>query len=287
MKTDKKRQHYVWKNYLKPWSTNNSIWCKRYDSIFNVSLNKIALEKYFYEVKPLSEIEIRLAVRFIEVSPLEEREFLIKKLAQYIYICNSQDDYLRKNAIEDYHDRIENSATPLLEYLYRKDLSFLNETINKINFFYFISLQYHRTKCMLERAVTGLSYLPVSPPKEFEGLYDNENMVKIISMLLDERVANWMIEKTKIYFIETDYEFIASDQPIVNIHAHREIIFEHITTMEYYYPITPHLALFITSKNFNDSKIDKAETDKYNKLLYNQSHEQIYAFSENTLNLDL
>jgi hypothetical protein len=286
METDKKRQHYVWKNYLKPWTTNNNIWCKRHNSVFNVSLNNIAHEKYFYEVKPPNEIEIRVAVRFIEISPPENRSFLTKKLAQYIYICNSSDEHLRKNALEDYHARIENSIGPALEYLYKKDLSFLNDTNRKINFFYFVSLQYHRTKCMRERAVTGLSYLHVPPPKEIEGMYDNENIVRVVSMLLDECTANWMIEKTKIYFIETDYEFIASDQPIVNIHSNNEITFEHVKTMEYYYPITPHLALFITAENFDNKKIDRNETNEYNKLLYARSHEQVYAFSEETLNFD-
>jgi len=53
--------------------------------------------------------------------------------------------------------------------------------------------------------------------------------------------------------------------------------------MEYYYPITPKLALFITAKDFKDKKIGKAETDKYNKLLYDNSYEQIYAVTKETL----
>jgi len=39
MKKNKKRQHYVWKNYLKPWTLDNKIWCKRKDKIFNTSLD--------------------------------------------------------------------------------------------------------------------------------------------------------------------------------------------------------------------------------------------------------
>jgi len=136
---------------------------------------------------------------------------------------------------------------------------------------------------MLERAITGLNSIPVSSPKEIEGMYDNENIVKVVSMLLDECVANWMIEKTKIYFIETDYEFIASDQPIVNVHSNNEIIFEQVKTMEYYYLITPKLALFITAKDFSNKKIDKIETVRYNKMLYKRSHEQVYAFSKELL----
>ena len=54
--------------------------------------------------------------------------------------------------------------------------------------------------------------------------------------------------------------------------------------MEYYYPITPHLALFITVKDFNNIKTNKTETDAYNKLLYNKSYEQVYATSQELLN---
>jgi hypothetical protein len=136
---------------------------------------------------------------------------------------------------------------------------------------------------MLERVVTGLSNLPVSPPKEIEGKFSNENIVRIYSLFLADSLANWMVKKAKIYFIETDNEFIAADQPIINIHSNDEITFEPVKEMEYYYPITPHIALFITAKGFKDKKIDKSETDEYNKRLYKKSCEQIYAYSKETL----
>jgi len=283
METDKKRQHYVWKNYLKPWTSDNNIWCKRHNSIFNVSVNNIAHERFFYELKPLNEIELQVVTSFIKKTPPENHSLLIKQLAQYLYIGNGPDEYLRKNGIEEYHSRIEENAVPLLESIYKKDLSFLNNIDKKTSFFYFISLQYCRTKRMFERAVTGLNNLPVRPPVEFEGKFSYENIVKAFSIILAECSANWMFEKASIYFIETDYEFIASDQPLINIHSNNEITYEPIKEVEYYYPITPHLALFITAKKFNNIKIGSLETEKYNKLLYDKSHEQIYALSKETL----
>jgi hypothetical protein len=235
-------------------------------------------------LKPINEIEISLAVRYIEKNPPEKRPHLIKKLAQYIYICNKGDAHLKKFAIEKYQNRIENSIGPALEYLYKKYSSFLNDPNSRINFFYFVSLQYYRTKCMRDGPVKGLSILPITPPKEIEGMYDNENIVKLFSMLMDESTADWLIEKANIYFIETDYEFIASDQPIVNIHAKNEITFEPAKAMEYYYPITPHLALFITAKDFNNIRISKTETDAYNKLLYDKSYEEVFATSQELIN---
>jgi hypothetical protein len=129
-----------------------------------------------------------------------------------------------------------------------------------------------------------LNNLPVSPPKEIEGKFDNENIVRVYSLFLAESLANWMMEKAKIYFIETDNEFITSDQPIINIHSNNEITFEPVKEMEFYYPVTPRQALFITAKDFKDKKINKTETDDYNNRLCKKSYEQIYAYSKETLN---
>jgi hypothetical protein len=284
MEANKKHQHYVWKKYLKPWTTDGKLWCKRKGVVFNPSLENIAQEKYFYAANPLNEIEIKIATEFIKRTPCENHPLLIKMLAQYIYIGNGPSDYLRKNAIENYHERIEHSGDAALELLYKKDLSFLNDADTRNNFFYFVSLQYHRTKGMFERAVTGLNNLPVSPPKEIEGQFDNENIIRVYSLLFAESLANWMAEKAKIYFIETDNEFIATDQPIINIHSNDKITFEPVREMEFYYPITPHLALFITAKDFKSKKINKSETDDYNNILYKKSYEQIYAYSKEILN---
>jgi hypothetical protein len=120
METNKKRQHYVWKKYLKPWTINGKLWCKRNGIIFNPSLENIAQEKYFYATTPLNEVELKLATGFIKRTPPENHSLLIKMLAQYTYIGNGPSDYLRKNGIENYHERIEHSIDNALELLYKK-----------------------------------------------------------------------------------------------------------------------------------------------------------------------
>jgi hypothetical protein len=284
MKTNKKRQHYIWKKYLKPWTINNKVWCKRHSAIFNTSLENIAQERYFYETSPLNEFEKRLIISIILSSPPENHNLLMQNFMVYNNISDNSDEYIRKNGIEDIHSRLEHNFSPALQSLYKKDLSFLNDNDSKVSFMYNISQQYNRTKRMHERPVAVLNNLPVSPPKEFEGNLDNSKIVKALSFIFfADTLGNWLYQKAKIYFIETDFEFIASDQPIVNIHANSD--FEPVKEMECYYPITPHLALFFTEKNFNNMKINKNETLKYNKLLYSKSYEQIYAFSKETLDL--
>ena len=61
-----KKQHYIWRCYLAPWTRDNSnkgqIFCRREGRIFPVSLMNVAHENYFYEVKELSKREIELNV---------------------------------------------------------------------------------------------------------------------------------------------------------------------------------------------------------------------------------
>ena len=68
--TDTKRQHYVCPHYLKPWTVNNYIWCLRENNLFHPSLEKIAIEKYFYKRVPLNEIELKILVEMIKKTPL-------------------------------------------------------------------------------------------------------------------------------------------------------------------------------------------------------------------------
>ena len=56
-----KKQHYIWRNYLRPWTDNNSttgrITCLRKNKIFPTSLMNIAHENYFYNIHALSDLE--------------------------------------------------------------------------------------------------------------------------------------------------------------------------------------------------------------------------------------
>jgi len=284
MEKNKKKQHYVWKYYLKPWTTDDKIWCKRNSTIFKTSLENIAQERYFYKTTPLNEFEKNIITAIIRTTPPENHSLLMQDFEFYNAISNSSDDYTRKNGIEDIHSLIENNFYPFLQSLYKKNLSFLNINDKKVSFMYNIAQQYSRTKSMHERPVKALNNLPIDPPKEYEGNFDNEKIVKALMFIFfAETMGNWLYEKVKIYFIETDFEFIASDQPIINIHSTTD--YTYAKNLELYYPITPHLALFFTDKEFCNKKIDESETYKYNKLLYSKSYEQVYALSENILTL--
>lgn len=43
-----RRQHYVWRKYLEPWTTKGKIWCRRESKIFSADLMNVAQERDFY-----------------------------------------------------------------------------------------------------------------------------------------------------------------------------------------------------------------------------------------------
>jgi hypothetical protein len=55
----KKRQHYVYREYLRAWSTNEKIWCNRKGHIFQPNLMGIAQENYFYKLREITEDQVK------------------------------------------------------------------------------------------------------------------------------------------------------------------------------------------------------------------------------------
>ena len=59
-----------------------------------------------------------------------------------------------------------------------------------------------------------------------------------------------------------------------------------IDQFEFYYPITPKLALLLTEKNYSNDELiisDENIITELNDLIFYNSQEQIYGFTENEL----
>jgi len=64
---DKKRQHYVWKHYLKPWTMDEKIWWSRNGKIMPpTALVNVGIRKHFYEIEKLNGTERFFVKKFIE-----------------------------------------------------------------------------------------------------------------------------------------------------------------------------------------------------------------------------
>jgi len=56
----KKRQHYVWRHYLKQWTINEKIFCHREGVIFGSGLMGVGQSRYFYKLNELSKQDIHI-----------------------------------------------------------------------------------------------------------------------------------------------------------------------------------------------------------------------------------
>ena len=111
---DKKKQHYVWKFYLKPWTVDGKIWCKRKTSIFNPSLENIGQEKFFYESHKLNDVENMLVTAILKEMHPSSQGIVFSIFNIYQETANDP-TYLKRNGIEDYHGLVEQKVVNIFE----------------------------------------------------------------------------------------------------------------------------------------------------------------------------
>jgi hypothetical protein len=277
MSTIKKNQHYVWKHYLKPWTTNGQINCLHDGKPFKASLNKIAQQNYFYKSNPINIEEIEFAKYFIGILDPMAKESLSNLLRFYHFTANT-DDYLMKCGIEDFHEKVETNFIPLLAKLYMVDLSFLKNIKEKNDFSIFIGCQYSRTNNMRSRLTNSKITVPEN--------VDVENFAKIFSLFMAEIIGNWVSSKAGLQFLNnmTSKHFITSDQPVFNLKGTDSTEIAP-SEFELFYPISPTQAIILSENNIQ-SLIEIEDVEKvkwFNRKIQQNAKEQIYAKKEEDL----
>ncbi len=298
----KKRQHYVSRYYLKAWSNSKEqIYCLRENKIFFSNLMGVAQEKYFYELQNLTEDEVSLINRLaINTSPESMRESHLDFLNKYLLVFNvektlknkiipiKQKDFdktmnmMKKNFEEDYHAHIEGIGHKYLDLIKNQNIEFYynEDSEDRIAFLFFINLQYMRTKKRRNSIIN-----------EFKN--DNINMRKlwpIMAHIFSTNIAlSLHIDKEfKLVLLknETGIKFITGDQPLINTYGIQDKkLLEH-DELEFYYPISPKLAILITKKIKGIKEIDITDSkiiEDYNQMINNLKEEQIFAENKEEL----
>lgn len=271
------------------------IHCMRINKVFKASLMNIGHEKYFYKLQELTLIEKDLIRRLaIEPSPnflkpLHENFlknftviFDLKNIAKanntYTDEIEEETEKLINNLEEDYHASIENIGQKYLKSILEKNIDFFMNENGRNEFSYYLTTQYMRTKQIRNSVIRAV------------GENKKVNIRKIWPILSHIFATNMghSLASSKDYKIvllenQSQKNFITGDQPVVNTFANDVAIDEEIFNLEFYYPISPKLALLITQKNELEPIqiiIDINEINNYNKMIFNFSEEQIYASSE-------
>jgi len=298
----KKRQHYVWRNYLKPWADNEIIWTyfKEQNKIIKPGLMGVAQEKYFYKLEDYTEDEITFLTNYVEkTSPAILKEFNLDFL--YLFtsptilkrqldtntnpkinkeFIDSEINKLKVNSMEDAHCFIENLGFDIIQCRSIEDLEKLTIDDKRFAAIMFLCFQYFRTKNMRKSAL-----------KSFEGdKYESlaEKSWNVISFVMATTLARSISLDKNLRFIfignNTLVPFITSDQPVFNILNDKGEVVE----LELYYPLTPKCAI---SLHFRPEQIEifknEVASEDYvnylNKKVFENADYYVFANNEEIL----
>lgn len=292
----KRRQHYVWKHYLKAWTVDNQLFCFRDGKVFETNPNNVAIVRYFYRFKPLSESDVD-AIRYYFINGMNStlksnaeewldiflgiQEYLVK-LGNHPGKSQESDELLELLEInfgEEIQTRIESNAIPIIDALRNYDVSIFNDIERLIPLTMYLGFQYFRTRKMEGIALDKMGHINTIEIGAIWGLMRVIYGFNVGSGLFNT-YKTWSV---KYLDVPSGFEYIASDQPLINIADNPMSDKE----FEFYYPLTPELAIQLkplsSSPGVTRSTISEDELISMNVTLAASSFEQIFARSERTL----
>lgn len=286
MSTIKKRQHYVWRNYLRPWADNEQIWTyfKELNKIERPNLMGVAQEKYFYKLIDFTEDEKFFLKQFIEkishpsvknlnldfLNVFTFNEKLKESLAQNKNpeidesYFNEEIRKIEINLMEDAHCKMEDKGTKLINYRSLEELKTIFQDDYYFDGIMFLCFQYFRTRKMKNSVI-----------EKFKGGKYEKVMNKswnILSYALATTLTRSIAldERLKFIFIEnrTNNHFITGDQPVFNILNDKLNEKGDVIELELFYPLTPKHALKIHFRTEQENQFESqlADSDMINHL---------------------
>lgn len=291
MTTSKKRQHYVWRDYLGAWSIDGRLFCLADDKIIHVNPRHIAVEKYFYKLNNLTQQDVAFLEAFIAQFPTEAQETLtgfIKmftiwhRLQELPIVQRNMNDEVSEliniqlvNAEEDYHAGIEAAALPIMHDLRRGNIGRLENEEICMNFCYFLAVQLFRTKGIKTRFIERTRH---------NTIYNAENCWNIMSHVMAANLGFSLFSRRnanpfRMLKNDTNFPFITSDQPVVNLLGSRQsgLAPQHLAI---FYPLSPRYALFMDDadnpQGLANSSLSEEAVNRLNTKMADASHTQIF-----------
>lgn len=301
----KRRQHYVWRYYLRAWSQDEKIFCLRDGAIFSSNLMGVANKRDFYKIRELDENDIEFVKRFaIEQSTPYLKEVHLRTLNSFALVfkakkflessgkddpeLNKEIDELINNFEEDFHGEIEKSSIKFINYILEEKIDFYQDKEERVGFLCFLCFQYFRTNKIKANMISNIcsSGIPENWCMHFEKTYN------IFSHVFAYNVAYSLAMDSgfKILPIKNNssISLITCDQPVINTFSVGSSPRKMVDKLELYYPVSPKMAILITEKakypNIDALTINESsKIHDYNLLMIAASHEQIYSNSKDLL----
>ena len=300
----KRRHHYVWRKYLRAWATDGKIFCCMNGTIFNPSLRDIAVRRDFYKVIELSSEEIEFIQHFIKhTDPILQNShnrwiellqlgFKFRKQLQVSGLLQpdieKQVDNFIRNQEENWHTYIETKAIALLNSILNGDTSFYSSEQGFIEFTFYLCEQYVRTSKMKSNVLSNFDVLQSTG--SIPASFNFERLWNVISHIMATSIGYDLYKRSasiKMVLLDRQgsKEFITGDQPVINTFAIGLPMDQAPSELEFYYPVSPELAILITDRSPNDARsLSDHEVDHFNRMIVDQSETHIYGASEETLN---
>lgn len=305
MSTIKKRQHYVWRNYLRGWADKKDhIWALKKDEnkILYPELMGVAQEKYFYRVHELSKPEIDFMWRFIEEkTPIVVRGFCFDLLNGYIIVTNLKSTLSSKsgvdkdieeearraeiNMFEDIHCMFEEFGEKILQCKSIEDLQSMEDE-DWDAALTFMMFQYMRTKNMRTSIVSGFNEDSVQWGALADKVWPLMSSIQAITMGRNLSIDTTI--KFKLLDNKTTLHFLTTDQPIINYVGDISDDKGYAKELELYYPLSPQIALYIhfnveQAEKFVVENLDEERVESYNRKMIDNSHMWVFSDTQEQL----
>lgn len=295
-----KKQHYVWRHYLRPWANNENLFTyfKQLNKIERTSLMGIAQERYFYRLVDFSDSEETFLKNYIEkFSPAAVKDLNFDFLTLFTSTSKLKkqlekttnpkvdkvkyEEEIRKmeiNLMEIGHGKMEALGHKLISYRSLEDLKTIEQEDYIFEAIMFLCFQYFRTKNMRSSVM-----------KQFSGTHYEalaEKSWNILSYVIATTVAKNIALDPNLKFIfhenTTIENFLTCDQPVFNILNDIVDASGEVQNLELYYPLSPKYSLTLhfrtdQTDKFVGNNITKEQVDYFNQKVMQNA--DFYVFS--------
>jgi hypothetical protein len=288
MITKKRRQHYVWKHYLEPWTTNKKIVCMRNDKVFTTALENIAQEKDFYRLNELTSDELIFLQEFFNdlPTPLKILADNWIKIFNYVFdvknafsnakLSKNPDkdfDVLINNAEEELQSKYENIGDKYLNMLRTEKTDFYKDDQSNCEFTTYLTMQYFRTVNMQNKMIVNKEKYKTIRIDKMWNIMRNVFATNVAGNIFIDK-ENWELVPLKNNAV---IPFITGDQPVINLYGKEG---EKTEKLIFYYPIKPDFSVLLKKKNENYRPIlNEVDVIFYNDKIVHYSNMEIFSNS--------
>lgn len=303
-----RRQHYVWRKYLEPWTTlkgnARQIWCLRRDSTvpINPEIKNVAVERDFYRLRDLERGDVEF-VRAMGISKdtsprarktnehwiaifegmLKLQRVLRDRLSANTRLVAELNKELIESQEKDYA-RIEDRAVSHLNALQGGDVAFFDDDAEAIKFSYFLAHQYFRTRAMRNRIRD--TFAAQSDKDRFDRTWPILRYIYATNIGCD-LFRNRKSVKLQVLEAAPGTGFITSDQPAINTYGAFVPARTVIEEVELLYPVSPTRAVILSGhpvyRDMHGKALEPLRMAYLNQALERIAYEQLFSHSDEAL----